>query len=190
MTDKINLLYLATLGKGINATYKYAEVKPYIDYIKALIASKSNVKTVKSTYQPSYNNNFNNSIQFFSNYQANINNGSINTSLEENEMLDLLDRIKSADFAKNTFELTDKQYDFIFGKNSSTSLPKNLSSLTSVELMLLYLGSENSRMVSTPPNCLLMSACSLSYSKSLAERTPRTRNLAPIRCAKSMVRSS
>ena len=119
MTDKINLLYLATLGKGINATYKYAEVKPYIDYIKALIASKSNVKTVKSTYQSSYNNNFNNSIQFFSNYQANINNVSINTSLEENEMLDLLDRIKSADFAKNTFELTDKQYDFIFGKNSS-----------------------------------------------------------------------
>lgn len=118
MTDKINLLYLATLGKGINASYKYTEVKPYIDYIKALIASKSEIKTVKSNHKSSYNN-FNDSIQFFSNYQANINNVSINTSLEEKEMLDLLDRIKSADFAKNTFELTDKQYNFIFGKNSN-----------------------------------------------------------------------
>lgn len=120
MTDKINLLYLATLGKGVNANYKYTEVKPYIDYIKALIASKSEIKTIKSNHPSSNNNNnFHNSIQFFSNYQANINNVSINTSLEEEEMLDLLDRIKSADFTKNTFELTDKQYNFIFGKDSN-----------------------------------------------------------------------
>ena len=122
MTDKINLLYLATLGKGVNANYKYTEVKPYIDYIKALIASKYEIKTIKSNHPSSNNNNnnnFHNSIQFFSNYQANINNVSINTSLEEEEMLDLLDRIKSADFTKNTFELTDNQYNFIFAKDSN-----------------------------------------------------------------------
>lgn len=126
-TDKINLLHLALNGQGLDVTYKYSEVEIYIEYIKALVDKTKEIKTEKSTFQ-SKAKNIDLSKSFFNKYVTKINTSAKLTYLTEAELLDLINKIKNQELTNKTLTLTDNQYNFIYGKNS-TELKDFINSL-------------------------------------------------------------
>ena len=117
--DKINALWLAMNGEPQNLTYKLSEIKPYVEYIKALI-DPSKVKKITGKKDKAQNLNVALSPEFFAKYSAKVNQMSKLTYLSEKEMVDLINRIKEGQDNQNITTLTENQYNFIFSLGGSS----------------------------------------------------------------------
>ena len=117
--DKINALWLAMNGQPQNLTYKLSEIKSYVEYIKALIdpSKIKKIKGKKDTKQLGTNVAL--SPEFFAKYSAKVSQMSKVTYLVENEMIDLINRIKEGQDNENILTLTENQYNFIFSLGGS-----------------------------------------------------------------------
>lgn len=119
-TDKINALWLAMNGEPQNLIYKLSEVKSYVEYIKALI-DPTKVKKIKSKKNHDVlNTNVALSPEFFAKYSAKVSKMSKLAYLSEQEMIDLIHRIKEGQDEKNILTLTENQYNFIFSLGGSS----------------------------------------------------------------------
>ena len=117
--DKINALWLAMNGEPQNLTYKLSEIKPYVEYIKALI-DPTKVKKITGKKDKAQNLNVALSPEFFAKYSAKVNQMSKLTYLSEKEMVDLINRIKEGQDNQNITTLTENQYNFIFSLGGSS----------------------------------------------------------------------
>lgn len=120
--DKINTLWLAMNGESQNLTYKLSEIKSYVEYIKALI-DPSKVKKIKGKDRDRDRDKLSNielSPDFFTKYSAKVNQMSKLTYLYEDEMIDLINRIKEGQDNQNITTLTENQYNFIFSLGGSS----------------------------------------------------------------------
>lgn len=124
MNDKINLLYLATIGEGQDATYSFNDIKDYLIYMKALADTK-NISVINKGLKKSFDN-LEKSPSFFKNYTAQVKSAAKVATLSEEEMLDLLTSIKKED---EGFALTPRQYDFLYA-TSNNDLWSFINSLT------------------------------------------------------------
>lgn len=118
-SDKINLLHLALIGQPTYAKYRYSDIEMYINYIKALLYKKT-LKTdtkIKFNTNGKYKLNTEVSNTFFKNYQAKIKDDNKNTYLEEEIVIDLINRIKKTLDKSDTFSLSNEQYTWLYGKN-------------------------------------------------------------------------
>lgn len=132
--DKINLLWMAMNGNPQGAVYGYDEIKSYLTYIKA-ITNQKKISRVASKKTPFDNSE--KSKEFFKKYQAKVASMARLMQLNEEEMVDLVNRIK-AGIGKDSQTLTDNQYNFLYGDSHPAELIEyidniNLPTLTKID---------------------------------------------------------
>lgn len=138
-SDKINLLHLALNGQPTYAKYRYSDIEMYINYIKALLNTKNIKKDDEMKIEKSNKYKLNTQVSdvFFKNYQTKIKYDNKNTWLEEEIVIDLINRIKKTLDKSDTFALSNEQYTWLYGENS-LELNNFINSLKLPQISPLY----------------------------------------------------